>query len=139
MVAHADRAGRIVERLKPSWTRSLTIATMALSVCAGLLGVLYPGRVIGTCTDQTMAFAMLGLASLGSGAALAGYRANGLLARRLNTLIRAVDAAEPILIVAPDGALSYANVAFDRLFPQQERAPIERIKRALCSDGESQV
>ncbi len=139
MVAHADRAGRIVERLKPWCTRLLAMVTMAASVCAGLLGVLYLGRVISPCTDQATSIAMLSLACLGGVAAVAGYKANGLLARHLDTLRRAIDTAEPMLILAPDGGLRHANIAFDRLFPQRERAPLDRIKYALCPDGESQM
>ena len=139
MVAPADRAGRIVERYKPWRTRSLAMATMAPFVCMGLLGVLHLGQLISPCTDPTMAIAMLGLAGLGSVAALAGYRANGVLLSSLDTLSQAIDAAEPMLIVAPDGGVSHANIAFDRLFPQRERAPLDRIKLALCPDGESQV
>jgi two-component system, cell cycle sensor histidine kinase and response regulator CckA len=112
---------------------------MALPVCAGLSGVLYLCPVIAACTDQSLMIAMLGLAGLGSVVALAGYRANSVLARRLNTLIRAIDVAEPMLIVAPDGGLSYANVGFDRLFPPQDRrTPLDRVTRALCSDEETQ-
>src|SRR5690242_3410352 len=142
MVAHADRAGRIVKRLMPRRTRSPAIVIIALSVFPGLLGVLYLGRVIAPCADQTMAITMLGLAGLGGlggFAALAAYRVNGVLATRLNLLSSAVDAAEPLLIVAPDGRSRYSNVAFDRLFPLQERPPLDRIKHALCPDAESQL
>jgi two-component system cell cycle sensor histidine kinase/response regulator CckA len=71
---------------------------------------------------------------------LAAYRVNTTFAGRLEILTRALDAAfEAMLIVTPDGRSSYANIAFDQLFPERQRTPLERIKRALCPDGESQL
>lgn len=143
MVAEPERAGQptswVVEHLKPQLTRLLPTAALAPVIIAGVLGVLYLGRVISTTPEGTAA-AMIGLAALNAVAAAACHRTNVARADRLDILSRALDAvSEPQLIVAPDGRLNYANVAFDRLFPGRAGSPLDRIERALCPDGESEA
>ena len=74
-VTNSQRATWITEHLKPWWNRCLTTATLAPVLIAGVLGVLYLGRVISVMPDGT-AVAMIGLAGLGGIAAVASHRTN---------------------------------------------------------------
>ena len=138
-VTNSQRATWITEHLKPWWNCCLTTATLAPVLIAGVLGVLYLGRVISVTPDGT-AVAMIGLAGLGGIAAVASHRTNVSLAGRLDILSLTLDASpEARLIVSPDGRLGYANRAFNQLFPGPAASPLDRIERLLRPDGESEV
>jgi two-component system, cell cycle sensor histidine kinase and response regulator CckA len=140
MVVEAGRAGRMIARLTPWWISSLTAATFAPAVFAGILGVFYLGRVISGCSHEETAATMLGFAGISGILAAASYKAKTALAGRLDILRRALDVAtEAMLIVTADGRSGHTNIAFDRLFPNPDGRPLDRIKRALCPDGDSQV
>ena len=125
--------------MKPWRIRCLATATLAPVLIAGVLGVLYLERVISVTPDGA-AVAMIGLAGLGGIVAVASHRTNVALASRLDILSLTLDASpEAWLIVSPDGRLSYANSAFNQLFPGPAESPLDRIERALCPDGESEA
>jgi PAS domain-containing protein len=136
-VTKGQRTTWIAEHLKPWWNRCLATATFAPVVIAGVLGVLYFGRVLPVSPDGT-AVAMIGLASVGSIVAVASHRTHVALAGRLDILSLTLDASpDALLIVSPDGRLGYANSAFSQLFPGQAGSRLDRIERVLCSDRES--
>jgi two-component system, cell cycle sensor histidine kinase and response regulator CckA len=123
--------------LKQWWIRCLATATFAPVVIAGVLGVLYFGRLLPVSPDGA-AVAMIGLASVGSIVAVASHRTHVALAGRLDILSLTLDASpEARVIVSPGGRLGYANRAFNQLFPGQAESRLDRIERALCSDRES--
>jgi PAS domain-containing protein len=109
-------------------------ATFAPVVIAGVLEVLYFGRVIPVSPDGT-AVAMIGLASVGAIVAVASHRTHIALAGHLDILSLTLDASPEVrVIVSPDGRLGYANSAFNQLFQGQGEWRLDRIERALCSD-----
>ena len=65
MVAEADRAGRIVERLKPWWIRALAAAILSPALFTGVLGILYLGQVISGCPAEATAITMIRVAHMG--------------------------------------------------------------------------
>jgi two-component system cell cycle sensor histidine kinase/response regulator CckA len=143
MVAEAERTDKgtrgIVERLKPSFTRSLASLAFALAVISGVLGALCFAQVISDWTTEAMAVAMIGLASLSGIVALAIRQSSVALVGHLHILTRAFDALpEAQLIVAPDERMGHANLAFDQRFPGRAEPALHRIRRAISSDGESE-
>jgi two-component system cell cycle sensor histidine kinase/response regulator CckA len=137
-VVEAKRAGRIVECLGFGQIRSLAAAHFAPAVFAGILSALIIGQVIAGCTPELATITILVFAGIGAISALASGRTNWAATYRLDMLSRALDTTdEAVLIVASDGHMAYANAAFEGLFPDRGDAPLERIKRALSPDGES--
>ena len=137
-MVEAKRAGRIVERLGLRQIRSLAVAPFAPAVFAGILGGLVLVQVIAGCTPELATLTILVFAGISAISALASGRTNWGVAERFDMLSRALDStAEAVLIVAADGRTAFANAAFERLFPERGEAPLERIRRALCPDGES--
>src|ERR1700756_578793 len=99
------------------WIRSLGGAAQALAAIAGF-GALYLAWTITGSTTQRIEYTIFGLVGISGIATFAACRAQGALADRLNMLSLALDAVpDPQMIVAGDGRVAYANLAFDRLFP----------------------
>jgi two-component system cell cycle sensor histidine kinase/response regulator CckA len=87
-----------------------------------------------------MAMLTLSLAGLGTFTALASTKGVGALSRRTDIIDQALEAVpEAHLIVTPDGRVGYANVVFDRLFPDYTGTVFDRIERAICDDRKSQA
>jgi two-component system cell cycle sensor histidine kinase/response regulator CckA len=121
----------------PGWIRSLRGAAQALAAIAGF-GALYLAWTITGSPAQATEYIMFGLAGVSGIAACTACWAQGALADRLDILSLALDAApDAQLIVAADGRLAYANLAFDRLFPGRSERPLDRIERSLAADPES--
>jgi two-component system, cell cycle sensor histidine kinase and response regulator CckA len=121
----------------PGWIRSLGGAAQALTAIAGF-GALYLAWTITGSTTQPIEYTIFGLAGISGVAAFAARRAQGAQADRLDMLSLALDAVpDPQMIVAGDGRLAYANLAFDRLFPGSGEAALDRIERSLAADAES--
>lgn len=121
----------------PAWIRSLGSAAQALAAIAAF-GALYLAWTITGSTTQATEYTIFGLAGISGVAAFAAHWAQGALADRLNMLTLALDAA-PVaqMIVAGDGRMAYANLAFDRLFPGKGEPPLDRIELSLAADPES--
>jgi len=141
MVAKVVRAGgwarRMGGRSTASWIRCLAVASLALVAVAIVLETFRMGRLIAGWPVEAAAITMLGLAGL---AAIASHTAIMALAARLEMSIWALDSApEAQLIVAADGRIHYSNRAFRALFPDPAESPLDRIRRALCSDAESEA
>jgi len=121
----------------PAWIRSLGSAAQALAAIAAF-GALYLAWTITGSTTQATEYTIFGLAGISGVAAFAAHWAQGALADRLNMLSLALDAA-PVaqMIVAGDGRMAYANLAFDRLFPGKGEPPLDRIELSLAADPES--
>jgi two-component system cell cycle sensor histidine kinase/response regulator CckA len=129
----------MVVRLKPRRMRVLAIVGVACLATAGGFAVLGFEGARSFHPFGMVALAMLCLAGSGTIAALSRGADNTISSLRLDLLQRALDAAqEAQLIVAPDGQLNYANIAFDELCPGRDQ-PLDRIRRAVCPDGESQA
>jgi two-component system cell cycle sensor histidine kinase/response regulator CckA len=140
MVAEAEGTGRRAGGLKPWRVHSLTAASWAPALIAGLFGVLYFARAISDWPAEVLAGALIGLAGFSGIAASASRRAYVAVADRLELLSRALDSArEGQLIVHSDGGTAYANIAFEQLFPGGPEPPLDRIQRALCPNGEAEA
>ena len=121
----------------PRWIRSLGGAAQALAAIAGF-GALYLAWTITGSTTQPIEYTIFGLVGISGVATFAACRAQGALADRLDMLSLALDAVpDPQMIVAGDGRVAYANLAFDRLFPGSGEAAFDRIERSLAADAES--
>ena len=121
----------------PRWIRSLGGAAQALAAIAGF-GALYLAWTITGSTTQPIEYTIFGLVGISGVAAFAARRAQGALADRLDMLSLALDAVpDPQMIVARDGRMAYANLAFDRLFPGSGKVALDRIERSLAADAES--
>ena len=121
----------------PGWIRSLGGAAQALAAIAGF-GALYLAWTITGSTTQPIEYTIFGLVGISGVAAFAARRAQGALADRLDMLSLALDAVpDPQMIVAGDGRMAYANLAFDRLFPGSGKVALDRIERSLAADAES--
>ena len=87
--------------------------------------------------SHATALAAIGLAALGA-VGFAGLRAHTALAARLDILAGALDAVpEAQLVVAADGRVVFANVAFQRFFPDKSEATLEHIERILATDPQA--
>ena len=121
----------------PGWFRSLGSAAQALAAIAGF-GALYLTWTITGSTTQATEYTIFGLAGISVVAAFAARLAQSALADHLDVLSLALDAApDAQMIVAGDGRMAYANLAFDRLFPGRGEPPLDRIERSLAADPES--
>ena len=121
----------------PGWFRSLGSAAQALAAIAGF-GALYLTWTISGSTTQATEYTIFGLAGISGVAAFAARWAQSALADHLDVLSLALDAApDAQMIVAGDGRMAYANLAFNRLFPGRGEPPLDRIERSLAADPES--
>src|SRR6516162_1225206 len=131
------RVGWTTNGTHPGWIRSLGGAGQALAAMAGF-GALYLAWTITSSPAQATEYTMFGLAGICGAAAFAARWAQGALAYRLDILNLALDAApDAQTIVAGDGRMAYANLAFDRLFPGRGEPPLDRIERSVAADPES--
>jgi two-component system cell cycle sensor histidine kinase/response regulator CckA len=137
MMVDTERIGCRPDGGYPGWIRSLGGAAQALAAIAGF-GALYLAWTITGSTTQPIEYTIFGLVGISGVAAFAARRAQGALADRLDMLSLALDAVpDPQMIVARDGRMAYANLAFDRLFPGSGKAALDRIERSLAADAES--
>jgi len=141
MVADAERTnlrvGWTTHRRHPGRIRSFAGAVQVLAAIAGL-GALYSAWAITGSAAQATAITLFGLAAVTTVAAYAARRSQAALADRLDLLRQALDAApDPQMIVAPDGRMAYANLAFDNLFGRKGELPLDRIERSVAADAES--
>jgi two-component system, cell cycle sensor histidine kinase and response regulator CckA len=137
MMADTERIGCRPNGAYPGRIRSLGGAAQAFAAIAGF-GALYLAWTITGSTTQAIEYTIFGLVGISGIAAFAARRAQTALADRLDMLSLALDAVpEPQMIVAGDGRMAYANLAFDRLFPGSGEAVLDRIERSLAADAES--
>ena len=125
------------ERSTADWIRCLAAATLILVAVAGVLEIFRIGGVVSAWPAEAAAIVLLAWAVL---AALASHKAVVELSDRQEMLSWALDSApEAQLIVAADGRTGYANRTFHELFPGPSEPPLDRLRRALCPDPESQA
>ncbi|MBV8132199.1 MAG: response regulator [Alphaproteobacteria bacterium] len=131
------RVGRATSGRDPGWIRSIGGAAQALAAIASF-GTFYLAWTITGSSAQATEYTMFGLAGISGIAAFAARWAQGALADRLDLLRLALDAApDAQLIVAGDGRMAYANLAFDHLFPGRCEPPLDRIESSVAADPES--
>jgi two-component system, cell cycle sensor histidine kinase and response regulator CckA len=131
------RAGWTTYRRHPGWIRPLGGAAQALAAIAGISALYFAWTMTGS-PAQAIEYTMFGLAGISGVAALAARWAQGALAGRLDILSLALDAApDAQMIVAADGRIAFANLAFDQFFPGKSEPPLDRIERSLAADPES--
>jgi len=119
------------------WIRSVGGAAEALAAIAGISALYLAWTIIGS-PARAIEYTMFGLAGLSGVAAFAARWAQGALTDRLDLLSQALDAApDAQMIVAGDGRIAYANLAFDQLFPGKDERPLDRIERSLAADPQS--
>ena len=116
------------------------MGSSASALASGILASLYLEHIIPGYSADMMAMLTLSLAGLGTFTALASTKAVVALSRRIDIISRALEAVpEAHLIVTPNGQVGYANVVFDRLFPDCAGTVFDRIERAICNDRKSQA
>jgi len=121
----------------PEWIRSLGGAAQALAAIAGITALYLAWAIIGS-PAQAIEYTMFGLAGISGVAALAARWTQRALAGRRDILSRALHAApDAQMIVAADGRIAYANLAFEQLFPGKGEPPLDRIEGSLAADPES--
>jgi two-component system cell cycle sensor histidine kinase/response regulator CckA len=131
------KAGWIAACRSPSRIRSLAGGAQALAAIAGGLGAVYLAWASSTTIAQTTAITIIGLAGISGFAVFANRWTQAALSDRLDILAQALDtAADAQVLVAPNGRLTYANVAFQHMFPGNEK-PLDRIERSLAADAKS--
>ena len=113
----ARQACRAIGRRKQERIRSLGAAAQVLATIAGL-AALYLAWTISGSPVQATVYTMLGLAGIIGVSTFATLWAQTALAEQLDILTLALNAApDAQAILARNGGLAYANLAFDRLFP----------------------
>ena len=116
---------------------SLGGAAQILAAITGF-GALYLVWTIPGSAAQATMYTMLGLTGIGTIAAFAARWAQTALADRLNVLNAALNATpDAQIILAEDGSMVHANLAFERLFPGMGEPPINRIECSVATDPES--
>jgi PAS domain S-box-containing protein len=121
----------------PVWLCSLIGAAQAVAAIAGFVALYLAWTITGS-TTQATEYTIFGLAGISGVAAFAARWGQGAIANRLDMLSLALDAtSDAQMIIAADGRMAYANLAFERLFPGKGEAPLDRIERSLAADPES--
>ena len=133
----ARKAGRAIGRRKQERIRSMGAAAQVLATIAGL-AALYLAWTISGSPVQATVYTVLGLAGIIGVSTFATLWAQTALAEQLDILTLALNAApDAQAILARDGGLAYANLAFDRLFPGRAKQPLDRIECSVAADRES--
>src|SRR6266851_3161925 len=128
------RSGWSAARRCPSWIRSVASGVQALAAIAAGLGAVYLAWASSTPIAQTTAITIIGLAGISGFAVFANRWTQAALADRLDILVQALDTtADAQLLAAPNGQVTYANVAFQHMFPGSE-TPLDRIERSQAAD-----
>ncbi len=142
MVAETDGAGRwarwAAERHQPGLIGLMANTAVILAAAGVAVGVLYFSDVISGAQIAPAAITIVALAAvIGVAAGGAARWVHGALAGRVDILSQALDASpDAQLILAPDGAIAYANTAFHDLFRQSDELALERLAAAFA-DAES--
>jgi two-component system, cell cycle sensor histidine kinase and response regulator CckA len=141
MMVNLERMG-----LKAGWTnglghprriRSLGGAAQLLAAIAGFGALYLVWTNLGSAAQATM-YTMFGLVSISGIAAFAAHRAQTALADRLDILNSALNATpDAQMVLAGDGSMVHANLAFDRLFSGRGEPPLHRIECSVAPDPES--
>ena len=135
MVVEAGPASRAIRCSKRWRIRALTAAALMPGVLATIFGILYLAQIISGCSAKATGIAMFGFAGLSLVTALTSHMHHTASLGRLDTLARVFDVIpDAMLLVAADGRTIHANAAFNRLFPEAGRMPLERIEQALQPD-----
>jgi two-component system, cell cycle sensor histidine kinase and response regulator CckA len=117
--------------------RSLEGAAQILAAIGGL-AALYLAWTISGSVAQATVYTMLGLAGVSGIAAVAARWAQTALADRVDILNLALNTTpDAQMVLAGDGSMVYANLAFDRLFPGGGEPPLSRIESSVAADLES--
>jgi two-component system cell cycle sensor histidine kinase/response regulator CckA len=117
----------------PGWIWSLASGVQVLAAIAAV----YLAWASLTPIAYTAAITIIGLAGIGGFAAFANRWTQAALADRLDILVQALDmTADAQILAAPNGQVTYANAAFQHMFPGSE-TPLDRIERSQAADPES--
>src|SRR5271170_7315568 len=125
--SRVDRRGfsepdlRLIGRIRRT-ARTIPIVAVSASILAALCLV----QILAGSAVHATALAATGLAALGA-VGFAGLRAHATLAARLDILTGALDAVPEAQLVVADGRAVFANVAFQRLFPEKGDTALEQI------------
>jgi two-component system cell cycle sensor histidine kinase/response regulator CckA len=131
------RARRTIGRRNPERIRSLGGAALVLAAIAGF-AALYLALAISGSPAQATVYTILGLAGIIGVSTFANYWAQTALAGHVDILNLALNATpDAQVILAGDGRMAYANLAFDRLFPGRGEPPLDRIECSVAADLES--
>jgi two-component system cell cycle sensor histidine kinase/response regulator CckA len=130
----ADPAGR---RSMALWIGRLGSCALALAALSIVLEICRMGQLVSAWSAETATIAALGLAGL---TARASRKFLAELEARVEILSWALDSASDAqLIVAPGGRVHFANRAFCKAFPGSVEQPLDRVRRALSPDPETEA
>ena len=131
------KAGCTIRRKHPERLCFLGGAAQAFAAIAGFAALYLAWKMLGSPTQATV-YLMLSLAGVISVAALATHWTQTALANHLNILDLALNTTpDAQMILAGNGRMVYANLAFDQLFPGRSVSPLDRIKCSVAADPES--
>ncbi len=113
-------------------------AGLACAVVALSLPLLFRGQ-LGEGSAARMAIPAAALLAVLCGVAAAvGRWVHATLVGRLDLLGQALEASPNAhLVIAPEGAIAYANAAFHRFFPELDQAPLDAIAARLAGEPAS--
>jgi two-component system, cell cycle sensor histidine kinase and response regulator CckA len=121
----------------PLWMRRLSLLAAVLAIGAAVTASLTFAEVARGVIVGPAALLLAALSLLAAVASLVARRVHAALSSRVDLLAHALDASPNAhLILAPSGAVAYANAAFRALFPEGEGALFEKIERRLGNDNE---
>jgi two-component system, cell cycle sensor histidine kinase and response regulator CckA len=119
----------------PVWMRQLGVIAVASAFLALLLLVVSLAEFVEGATARPLAVMLIILAGICGVAALVARQVHAALSGRVDLLSQALEASPNAhLIVAPDGAIAYANAAFYRFFPALAGPPLEALSRRFAQD-----
>ena len=122
----------------PAWMRWLGPIALACGVLALGLFVVSLAELIGGAMAHSVAILLVAIGALFGVASVVARQVHAALGGRVDLLSQALEASpNGHLIVAPDGAIAYANGAFRRFFPELGNPPLAEIERRLAQDEES--
>ncbi|MGO8920484.1 MAG: PAS domain-containing protein [Stellaceae bacterium] len=139
LVSPAAESGTGPERVgalgMPAWMRGLGLIAL---VCAGLAGLLLAVSLLEFVADpraRPLAVGLVVLAAILGMAAIVGRQLHRVLGGRVDLLSQALEAsANAHLILAPTGAIAYANAAFHRFFPALAEPVLEALGQRFAAD-----
>ena len=134
------KAGCTIRRKHPERLCFLGGAAQAFAAIAGFAALYLAWKMLGSPTQATVyiVYIMLSLAGIIGVAALATHWTQTALANHLNILDLALNTTpDAQMILAGNGRMVYANLAFDQLFPGRSVSPLDRIKCSVAADPES--
>src|SRR5579863_6237917 len=132
------KVGETGDAAVPRWMHRLSMLAAVLAVGAAATAALTFAEIVRGVIVGPAALLLAVLSVLAAVAGMVARRVHAGLSSRVDLLAHALDASPNAhLILAPNGAVAYANAAFHALFPDGEGGLIEKIERRLGNDNDA--